>query len=127
LNDVVELEEAVPVGFATDWRLLAWLFALEVIRQSCRFTLPAEDRVAAVDAALKAAAMRFDATLNAQKALEDSRYASTVRDIAAAREEAKHKTEAAKKEFKVALLSLKAVATEQVHKVNTRVNQLHFP
>merc|ERR1719486_1168520 len=60
---------------------------------------------AEVDAALKAAAMRFDATLNAQKALEDQRYAQSVRDISAAREEAKHKTQAAKKEFKVALLS----------------------
>jgi len=79
---------------------------------------------AEVDAALKAAAMRFDATLNAQKALEDQRYAQSVRDISAAREEAKHKTQAAKKEFKVALLSLRAVATEQVHKVNVRVNQL---
>merc|ERR1719305_626248 len=79
---------------------------------------------AEVDAALKAAAMRFDATLNAQKALEDQRYAQSVRDISAAREEAKHKTQAAKKEFKVALLSLRAVAAEQVHKVNTRVNQL---
>merc|ERR1712100_1017277 len=79
---------------------------------------------AEVDAALKAAAMRFDATLNAQKALEDQRYAQSVRDISAAREEAKHKTQAAKKEIKVALLSLRAVATEQVHKVNVRVNQL---
>merc|ERR1712159_499586 len=79
---------------------------------------------AEVDAALKNAAMRFDATLNAQKALEDKRYAQEVRDIQAAREEAKNKVNGAKKEFKVALLTLRSVATEQTHKVNTRINQL---
>merc|ERR1711907_679834 len=44
-----------------------------------------------VDMALRQATMRFAASLNAQKALEDRRYAQTVRNIQAARAEAKAK------------------------------------
>merc|ERR1719265_1722419 len=51
-----------------------------------------------VDMALKRAVMRFEAALNAQKALEDKRYAQTVADIAAAKSEAKAKTDAASSE-----------------------------
>merc|ERR1719337_458729 len=58
-----------------------------------------------VDMALRQATMRFEASLNAQKALEDKRYAQTVANIAGARAEAKKKVNAAKSEFKVALLS----------------------
>merc|ERR1719446_1925877 len=45
-----------------------------------------------IDMALKKAAMRFEAALNAQKALEDSRFAQSVANIAAAKAEAKAKT-----------------------------------
>merc|ERR1711981_1354573 len=48
-----------------------------------------------VDMALRAATMRFAAALNAQKALEDKRYAQTVRNIAAARREAATRINAA--------------------------------
>merc|ERR1711959_533404 len=41
-----------------------------------------------IDMALKRATMRFEAALNAQKALEDKRYAETVANIAAAKKEA---------------------------------------
>jgi len=58
-----------------------------------------------IDMALKQATMRFEASLNAQKALESKRYAQTVRNIQAARDDAKKKVNAAKSEFKVALLS----------------------
>merc|ERR1711912_125582 len=49
-----------------------------------------------IDMALKQATMRFEAALNAQKALEAHRYAQTVRNIQAARDEAKAKVAAAK-------------------------------
>merc|ERR1719199_1653277 len=61
-----------------------------------------------IDMALKQATMRFEAALNAQKALEAHRYAQTVRNIAAARADAKKKVAAAKTEFKVGLLQLSA-------------------
>merc|ERR1719181_401023 len=61
-----------------------------------------------VDMALKAAVMRMEASLNAQKALEDKRYAQTVRNIAAARAEAKAKVAKATTEFRIGLLSLRA-------------------
>merc|ERR1711968_140034 len=63
-----------------------------------------------VDMALKRAVMRFEATLNAQKALEDKRYAETVANIAAA------------SEFKVQLLALSSTVKEQVAKVNARID-----
>merc|ERR1712096_347913 len=44
-----------------------------------------------IDMALKQATMRFEASLNAQKALESKRYAQTVRNIQAARDDAKKK------------------------------------
>merc|ERR1712159_409670 len=75
-----------------------------------------------VDMALKRAVMRFEAALNAQKALEDKRYAETVADIAAAKAEAKAKTDAASSEFKVQLLTLSSTVKEQVAKVNTRID-----
>merc|ERR1719262_1845316 len=75
-----------------------------------------------IDMALKQATMRFEASLNAQKALESKRYAQTVRNIQAARDDAKKKVNAAKKEFKVGLLSLSSTVKEQVTKVNNRID-----
>merc|ERR1712057_20546 len=75
-----------------------------------------------IDMALKQATMRFEAALNAQKALEAKRYAQTVRDIAAAREDAKNKVNAAKTEFKTGLLQLSSTVKEQVTKVNNRID-----
>jgi len=77
----------------------------------------------AIDMAVRQATMRFMATLNAQKALEDKRYAQTVRNIAAARKEAKDRVGAAKKEFKVQILRLSSVVKEQVTKVNNRIDK----
>merc|ERR1711981_580054 len=76
-----------------------------------------------VDMAIMHAAKRFAAALNAAKALEDKRYATTVRDIAAAKKEAKDRVAAAKKEFKVRILQLSSVVKEQVTKVNDRIDQ----
>merc|ERR1711881_809330 len=75
-----------------------------------------------IDMALKQATMRFEAALNAQKALEAKRYAETVRNIAAARADAKKKVAAAKTEFKVGLLQLSSTVKEQVTKVNNRID-----
>merc|ERR1711959_525784 len=76
-----------------------------------------------VDMALKAATMRFAAAMNAQKALEDKRYAQTVRNIAAARAEAAAKTAKATTEFRIGLLSLRATAEHQNTKVNNRLDK----
>merc|ERR1712178_321298 len=75
-----------------------------------------------IDMALKQATMRFEASLNAQKALESKRYAETVRNIAAARADAAKKVAAAKTEFKVGLLQLSSTVKEQVTKVNNRID-----
>merc|ERR1712054_742222 len=77
----------------------------------------------AIDMALKQATMRFEAALNAQKALEAKRYAQTVRNIQAAREDAKKKVAAAKSEFKVGLLQLSSTVKAQVAKVNSRIDK----
>merc|ERR1712159_657905 len=75
-----------------------------------------------IDMALKQATMRFEAALNAQKALEAKRYAQTVRNIAAAKADAKKKVASAKTEFKVGLLQLSSTVKEQVTKVNNRID-----
>merc|ERR1719446_1636086 len=75
-----------------------------------------------VDMALRKATMRFEAALNAEKALEDKRYAQTVANIAATKREASEKIAAATSEFKVQLLSLQSTVKQQVAKVNTNVN-----
>merc|ERR1711988_1242706 len=77
----------------------------------------------AIDMALKQATMRFEAALNAQKALEAKRYAQTVRNIQAARDDAKKKVAAAKTEFKVGLLQLSSTVKAQVAKVNSRIDK----
>merc|ERR1712159_862973 len=76
-----------------------------------------------VDLALKRATMRFEASLNAQKALENKRFAESMANIAAAKKEAEEKTKAASSEFKVALLSLSSTVKEQVAKVNARIDK----
>merc|ERR1719230_969068 len=75
-----------------------------------------------VDMALRRATMRFEAALNAEKALEDKRYAETVANIAAAKREAAAKVAAATSEFKVQLLELSSTVKQQVSKVNNRID-----
>merc|ERR1712072_1646125 len=65
------------------------------------------------DMALKAASSRMDAALSANKALQDKRFAKTVKDIADAKKEAAARVNAAKKEFKVGLMKLAATARHQ--------------
>merc|ERR1712110_512558 len=76
-----------------------------------------------IDMALRQATMRFEAALNAEKALEDKRYAETVASIAAAKKEAAEKVNAATAEFKVQLLTLSSTVKEQVSKVNNRIDK----
>merc|ERR1719426_194048 len=75
-----------------------------------------------IDMALKQATMRFEASFNAQKALESKRYAQTVKNIAAAKADAARKVAAAKTEFKVGLLQLSSTVKKQVAKVNARID-----
>merc|ERR1711977_614687 len=75
-----------------------------------------------IDMALRQATMRFEAALNAAQALEDKRYAENVANIQAAKEEAKAKVDAASSEFKVSLLTLSSTVSEQVSKVNARID-----
>jgi hypothetical protein len=83
----------------------------------------AADRARA-DAALKHAASRMDAALSANKALQDRRFASTVKDIAAARTEATNRVKRFKSSFKIALLQLTGVVKRQTAKLNKRVTDL---
>merc|ERR1712054_316114 len=75
-----------------------------------------------IDMALRQATMRFEAALNAAKALEDKRYAENIANIQAAKEEAAAKVDAASSEFKVQLLALSPTVKEQVTKVNNRID-----
>merc|ERR1711998_76182 len=75
-----------------------------------------------IDMALKQATMRFEASLNAAKALEDKRYAETVANIAAAKAEAKAKVDAASSQFKTSLLTLSSTVKQQVQKINARID-----
>merc|ERR1711912_110939 len=77
----------------------------------------------AIDMALKHAAQKFAAALNAQKALQNKRFAEAQRDIAAAKAEAKAKVAAATTDYKVRLLQLQSTVTEQVTKVNNRIDK----
>merc|ERR1711959_693195 len=76
-----------------------------------------------IDMALRQATMRFEASLNAEKALEDKRYAETVANIAAAKKEAAAKVDAATADFKVQLLTLSSTVKQQVQKVNNRIDK----
>jgi len=83
----------------------------------------AKDRAHA-DMMLKHASARMDASLNANKALQDKRFAKTVADIAAAKAEAKARVNKAVSNFKVGILKLSAVVHHQSKKLNNRVTQL---
>merc|ERR1711975_216140 len=72
----------------------------------------ARDRAHA-DMALKSSTSRMEASLNAFSALNDRRFASTVRKIAAAQSE-----------FKVNILKLRATVKQQVATTNARITQL---
>merc|ERR1711887_491619 len=63
------------------------------------------------DMMLKAASSRMDAALSAKKALQDRRFAKTVKDISDAKNE-----DAARSEFKVGLMKLGATARRQTAK-----------
>merc|ERR1712159_571071 len=76
-----------------------------------------------VDMALRQATMRFEASLNAMKALEDKRYAQTVANIAGARAEAKAKVAKATMGFKVSLLSLASEVKKEVTKTNDDIDK----
>merc|ERR1712036_101652 len=76
------------------------------------------------DMALKSATSRMEASLNADKALNDRRFAKTVRDIQNARREAAARVKAARAEFKVGICALTAVVNDQVAKTNKRISDL---
>merc|ERR1719181_1287755 len=83
----------------------------------------AADRAHA-DALLKTTTGRMTAALNTEKALRDAQFAKTVRDIAAAKAEAKARVAAASAEFKVGIRRLKATVDRQVAKTNARITDL---
>merc|ERR1711959_377380 len=66
--------------------------------------------------ALKSATSRMTASLNAFKALNDRNFAKTVRNIAAAKEEAKARVHAARSEFKTKINLHRAPATHMLAK-----------
>merc|ERR1712093_537530 len=76
------------------------------------------------DMALKGATSRMTASLNAFRALNDRNFAKTVRNIAAAKAEAKARVAAAQTEFKVGIFRLSSVVKQQVAKTNSRITQL---
>jgi hypothetical protein len=83
----------------------------------------AADRLHA-DKALKVATTQMTSGLNAYKALNNKRFAKTVKDIAAAKAEAKARVAAAQRSFKVSLFKLSATIKDQVGKSNARIDQL---
>merc|ERR1712057_22046 len=76
------------------------------------------------DMMLKAASSRMDAAISAKKALQDKRFAKTVKDIADAKKEAAARVNAARAEFKVGLMKTAATARRQTAKLNARVTTL---
>merc|ERR1719409_1499933 len=76
------------------------------------------------DMMLKAASSRMDAALSAKKALQDRRFAKTVKDISDAKKEAAARVNAARSEFKVGLMKLGATARHQTAMLNSRVTTL---
>merc|ERR1719454_1321974 len=83
----------------------------------------AADRAHA-DALLKSTTSRMTASLNAEKALRDSQFAKTVKDIASAKAEAKARVAAAPAGFKVGIRRLRATVDRQVAKTNARITDL---
>merc|ERR1719446_306853 len=76
------------------------------------------------DMALKSATSRMTASLNAAKALNDRNFAKTVKNIAAAKAEAKARVASARTEFKTKINLLRATVKQQVAKTNARITQL---
>jgi hypothetical protein len=76
------------------------------------------------DNALKTATTSMTAALSANKALQDKRFADTVKDIAAAKKEAKERVDAASRQFKIGLRVLSATIKDQVTKTDARIDQL---
>jgi hypothetical protein len=83
----------------------------------------AEDREHA-DNALKTASTTMTASLNANKALQDKRFATTVKDIKAAKAEAKRRVDKAQTNFKSSLNTLRSTIHDQVTKTQARIDQL---
>merc|ERR1712159_936300 len=83
----------------------------------------AKDRSRA-DMAIKHAAASMDAALNANKALQDKRFASSVARLNAAKKEANARVAKFRSGFKVSILQLKGVVETQTKKLNKRVNDL---
>merc|ERR1711871_208867 len=83
----------------------------------------AADRLHA-DKAVKIATTQMTSGLNAFKALNNKRFAKTVKDIAAAKAEAKARVKSAQRSFKVSLNRLSSTIKDQVGKANTRIDQL---
>merc|ERR1740130_1795530 len=78
----------------------------------------AADRAHA-DALLKSTTSRMTASLNAEKALRDTQFAKTVKDISAAKAEAKARVAAASVGFKVGIRRLRATVDRQVAMTNS--------
>merc|ERR1711871_926745 len=76
------------------------------------------------DTALANAQTHITAAMNAQAALQNQRFAQTVSDIAAARNEADERVKAASASFKMNILHLRSVALEQTAKLEQRQTQL---
>jgi hypothetical protein len=83
----------------------------------------AEDRHNA-DMALKSASSKMTAALDAKSALDDNRFAKTVKDIQAAKDEAEARVQAAEASFKTSIYTLSATVNRQVQKTNARMDAL---
>jgi len=83
----------------------------------------AKDREAA-DRALTAASGRMTASLNAEAALRDEQFQKTVKDIDAAKAEAKQHVADAKLAFKSNILKLRATIRNQVTTTKNRITKL---
>merc|ERR1719271_1844028 len=77
-----------------------------------------------VNEALEAASTRMDASLKAQVALENEHFQKSVKDIAAAKAEAKAAVHKASTEFKVGLHQLTNAVNRQVQMTQNRINQV---
>merc|ERR1711975_39620 len=80
--------------------------------------------IASTASQFRKAPARMEASLNAFSALNDRRFASTVRNIAAAKAESARKIAAAQSELKVNILKLHATVKQQVATTNARITQL---
>jgi hypothetical protein len=69
-------------------------------------------------------ATKLSSALHAQSALETKRFASTVKDLAAAKQEAKDMVKKMRDHFKVQVLGLKATAKAQTTKLKEEVTKL---